>query len=224
MIILKILIVSKNIVNTTMFFLFYSIISIGDFMGNLIIISGPSGVGKGTIINRIKEKYKNNNKKLYVSVSYTTRNPRDGEINGRDYYFISVQEFKELINNNGLLEYNEYGTGKYYGTPRDIIFNYLDNDYDVILEIDVNGYKKIKELGIEHRSVFVAPSSIGVLESRLRKRNSEDEENLKKRIKEAFNELNYMNLYDDIVFNEDGKLEEAVDEVYELMNSKKYIK
>ena len=193
-------------------------------MGNLVIISGPSGVGKGTIINKLKEKYQSENKKLYVSVSYTTRSPRTGEENGKDYYFISTEEFQKLIKNNGLLEYNEYGTGKYYGTPKDMIFNYIDNGYDVILEIDVNGYQKIKELNLPLTSIFVAPPSMDELEKRLRSRNSESDDIINKRLKEASKEIMKMNDYNYVVFNENGKIDEAVNSIYDLMNRKKYIK
>jgi guanylate kinase len=224
MIILKILIVSKNIVNITMFFSFYSIITIGDFMGKLIIISGPSGVGKGTIINKLKKIYQDNNKNLYVSVSYTTREKRKNEREGIDYYFISLEEFVKKINENGLLEYNQYGTGKYYGTPKDKIFDYLDNGYDVILEIDVNGFIKVREQGIDFTSIFIAPPSINDLEERLRTRNTETEEVINKRLLEARRELASMNLYDNIIYNENDRIDDTVDSVLKVINEKKYVK
>jgi guanylate kinase len=224
MIILKILIVSKNIVNITMFFSFYSIITIGDFMGKLIIISGPSGVGKGTIINKLKKIYQDNNKNLYVSVSYTTREKRKNEREGVDYYFISLEEFVKKINENGLLEYNQYGTGKYYGTPKDKIFDYLDNGYDVILEIDVNGFIKVREQGIDFTSLFIAPPSINDLEERLRTRNTETEEVINKRLLEARRELASMNLYDNIIYNENDRIDDTVDSVLKVINEKKYVK
>ena len=224
MIILKILIVSKNIVNITMFFSFYSIITIGDFMGKLIIISGPSGVGKGTIINKLKKIYQDNNKNLYVSVSYTTREKRKNEREGIDYYFISLEEFIKKINENGLLEYNQYGTGKYYGTPKDKIFDYLDNGYDVILEIDVNGFIKVREQGIDFTSIFIAPPSINDLEERLRTRNTETEEVINKRLLEARRELASMNLYDNIIYNENDRIDDTVDSVLKVINEKKYVK
>ena len=224
MIILKILIISKNIVNITMFFSVYSIITIGDFMGKLIIISGPSGVGKGTIINKLKKIYQDNNKNLYVSVSYTTREKRKNEREGVDYYFISLEEFLKKINENRLLEYNQYGTGKYYGTPKDKIFDYLDNGYDVILEIDVNGFIKVREQGIDFTSIFIAPPSISDLEERLRTRNTETEEVINKRLLEARRELASMNLYDNIIYNENNRIDDAVDSVLKVINEKKYVK
>ena len=206
-----------------MFFLILYNNSYGDFMGNLIVISGPSGVGKGTIIKEIKERYQDNDKNLYVSVSYTTRKIREGERDGVDYHFVSVQEFENLIKNNGLLEYNEYGTGNYYGTPKDLVFNYLDNDYDVILEIDVNGYQKIKELNIPHESIFIAPPSYDVLENRLKRRNTESNEIIQKRLKAALNEINHMDIYDYVIYNKENELEQAVDDIMNIMN-KKYSK
>ena len=206
-----------------MFFLILYNNSYGDFMGNLIVISGPSGVGKGTIIKEIKERYQDNDKNLYVSVSYTTRKIREGERDGVDYHFVSIQEFENLIKNNGLLEYNEYGTGNYYGTPKDLVFNYLDNDYDVILEIDVNGYQKIKELNIPHESIFIAPPSYDVLENRLKRRNTESNEIIQKRLKAALNEINHMDIYDYVIYNKENELEQAVDDIMNIMN-KKYSK
>jgi len=191
-------------------------------MGNLTIISGPSGVGKGTIINKIIERYQNEDKKIYFSVSYTTRSPREGETDGVEYLFISKEKFIELINNNGLLEYNQYGD-KYYGTPKDIVFDYLDNGYDVIIEMDVNGYQQIKKLGIPHKSIFIAPPSVADLENRLRSRGTENEECIRKRIKQAINEIMMLKEYQHVVFNENDELDKAVDKVYEIMN-KKYVK
>ena len=94
-------------------------------MSKLLVISGPSGVGKGTIINYLKEMYKENNKKLYLSISCTTRSPREGEKNKINYYFISERKFKSRIKKNDFLEYNVYGTGKYYGTPKSTVLKYM---------------------------------------------------------------------------------------------------
>ncbi len=193
-------------------------------MGKLIIISGPSGVGKGTIINKLKEKYQENGKNIYVSISYTTRNKRENEIDGKDYFFVSKEEFEKMINQNGFLEYNQFNTGDYYGTPKDIIFDYLDNEYDVILEIDVNGYKKIKEQNIVDASIFIAPPSMEVLEKRLRKRGTETEEKIRRRMRTAVDEILCMNLYDNVLFNEDDKVDEVVNKIYQLINEKKYTK
>ena len=101
-------------------------------MSKLIIISGPSGVGKGTIIELLKKRYLKENKKLYLSISCTTRSPREGEIDGVHYYFISEDEFLERIKRNDFLEYNKYGTGKYYGTPKSTVMDYLKQDYDFL--------------------------------------------------------------------------------------------
>lgn len=191
-------------------------------MSKLIIISGPSGVGKGTIINRIIDKYHEEGKDIYFSVSYTTRTPREGETDGVEYTFVSKEKFLDLIHNNGLLEYNKYGD-KYYGTPKDVVFGYLDNGYDVIIEMDVNGYQQIKKLGIPHTSIFIAPPSVEELETRLRNRGTEDENSIRRRIKQAMNEIMQLKEYQHVVFNEDGELDKAVDKVYEII-SKKYVK
>ena len=112
-------------------------------MSKLVVISGPSGVGKGTVVKLLQEKYQEEGRKLYLSVSCTTRTPREGEREGVHYYFISEEEFNNKIKHNDFLEYNQYGTGKYYGTPKDKVIDYLQKGYDVILEIDDNGYKQV---------------------------------------------------------------------------------
>ena len=112
-------------------------------MSKLVVISGPSGAGKGTVVKELLNIYKENNDKVHLSISITTRKIREGEIDGVSYYFVSEDDFKNKINNNELLEYNKYGTGKYYGTLKSHVFEFLENGYDVILEIDINGYKQV---------------------------------------------------------------------------------
>jgi len=189
-------------------------------MSKLVVISGPSGVGKGTIVKLLQKKYQDNNQKLYLSISCTTRNKRDGEVDGVDYYFISEDEFQERINNNDFFEYNQYGTGKYYGTPKSTILNYLNDGYDVILEIEVNGYKQIKEKYPDCLGIFISPPSIDDLEQRLIKRNTETKDVIETRIKTALKEMNERYLYDYIIVNEDGKMNEAMEKVYKIINNK----
>lgn len=186
-------------------------------MSKLIVISGPSGVGKGTIVKHLQDRYKEENKKLYLSISCTTRNPREGEVDGVNYYFITEEEFKEKINNNDFLEYNQYGTGKYYGTPKSTVLKYLNEGYDVILEIDINGYKQIKANYPDSVGVFIMPPSPKELYNRLKERNTETEEVIKVRLETAKKEIRGRKIYDYIVVNENGKSKEASDEIYNIM-------
>ena len=167
-------------------------------MSKLVVISGPSGVGKGTIVNELKEMYQENNRKLYLSVSATTRSPREGEVEGINYYFISEEEFKRKIEEEEFFEYNQYGTGKFYGTPKDTVMNYLNNGYDVILEIDVNGYKQIKEKYKEALGIFIMPPNEEALYERLRNRGTESEDIIETRIKTAREEIAGNDIYDEI--------------------------
>ena len=193
-------------------------------MSKLLIISGPSGVGKGTIVNHLKEMYKNNNKKLYLSISCTTRSPREGEENGREYYFISENEFKKRIKENDFLEYNKYGTGKYYGTPKSTVLKYLKDGYDVILEIDINGYKQIKENFKDAVGIFIMPPSIDELFNRLRNRNTETLDIINIRIETAKKEIEENSIYDYIIVNENDKSEEAASKIYKILNKKRRCK
>ena len=187
-------------------------------MSKLLVISGPSGVGKGTIVKHLQNKYQKENKKLYLSISCTTRNPREGEIEGVNYYFISEKEFKKRIKNNDFLEYNIYGTGKYYGTPKSTVLKYLNEGYDVILEIDINGYKQIKKNYPNCVGIFIMPPDINELYNRLKNRNTEDEEIIKVRLETAKKEIKEREIYDYIVVNENNKSIEAANEIYNIMN------
>ncbi len=186
-------------------------------MSKLLVISGPSGVGKGTIVKHLQDRYKEENKKLYLSISCTTRNPREGEVDGVNYYFITEEEFKEKIKSNDFLEYNQYGTGKYYGTPKSTVLKYLNEGYDVILEIDINGYKQIKANYPDSVGVFIMPPSPKELYNRLKERNTETEDVIKVRLETAKKEIRGRKIYDYIVVNENGKSKEASDEIYNIM-------
>ena len=188
-------------------------------MSKLLVISGPSGVGKGTIVKHLQDMYQENGLKLYLSVSCTTRAPREGEVDGREYYFISERKFKNRIKKNDFLEYNIYGTGKYYGTPKSTVLKYLKKGYDVILEIDINGYKQIKENFEEAIGIFIMPPDINELYIRLKNRNTEDEEVIKVRIETAKNEINEKDIYDHIVVNENGKSDEAAKKIFDIINN-----
>ena len=187
-------------------------------MSKLVVISGPSGVGKGTIVKLLQDKYKKESKKLYLSISCTTRSPREGEIDGVHYYFITEGEFLKRIHDEDFFEYNKYGTGKYYGTPKSTVINYLNKGYDVILEIDVNGYKQIKEQYPDCVGIFIMPPSIDELYERLKGRGTETKEVIEQRIETAKLEISQKDLYDYIITNENEKSEEAMEKVYQIIN------
>ncbi len=189
-------------------------------MSKLVVISGPSGVGKGTVVNLLKERYQDENKKLYLSISATTRAPREGEKDGVNYYFISEEEFLKRISEEDFFEYNKYGTGKYYGTTKSTVINYLKRGYDVILEIDVNGYRQIKEKYPDSLGIFIMPPNKKELYNRLKNRATEDEETIKIRLKTAKEEMKNKNIYDYVVVNENNKMQETADKIYDIINKK----
>lgn len=191
-------------------------------MNKLLVISGPSGVGKGTIVKHLQDMYQENNKKLYLSISCTTRSPREGEQDGVNYYFITEKEFKKRIKNNDFLEYNLYGTGKYYGTPKSTVLKYLNDGYDVILEIDINGYKQIKKNYPDSIGVFIMPPDINELYNRLKNRNTETEDVIKVRLETAKKEIKERKIYDYIIVNENGKSLEAASEIYNITKGEQY--
>ena len=178
--------------------------------GILAIISGFSGAGKGTVVNKLLEK-----DNYAVSISATTREPRQGEVDGKNYFFKSRDEFENMIENNQLIEYAEY-VGNYYGTPRDYVFKKLEG-YDVILEIEMQGALKVKEKFPETALIFITPPSADELKKRLVGRGTETIEQIDKRMSRAVDECDYMNKYDYIVVNDD--LDECVDEIHRLLQS-----
>ena len=179
--------------------------------GILAIISGFSGAGKGTVVNKLLEK-----DNYAVSISATTREPRQGEIKGKNYFFKSRDEFENMIENNQLIEYAEY-VGNCYGTPRDYVFKKLEEGYDVILEIEMQGALKVKEKFPETALIFITPPSADELKKRLVGRGTETIEQIDKRMSRAVDECDYMNKYDYIVVNDD--LDECVDEIHRLLQS-----
>lgn len=179
--------------------------------GILAIISGFSGAGKGTVVNKLLEK-----DNYAVSISATTREPRQGEDDGKNYFFKSRDEFENMIENNQLIEYAEY-VGNYYGTPRDYVFKKLEEGYDVILEIEMQGALKVKEKFPETALIFITPPSADELKKRLVGRGTETIEQIDKRMSRAVDECDYMNKYDYIVVNDD--LDECVDEIHRLLQS-----
>lgn len=180
--------------------------------GLLIVISGPSGTGKGTIVHELLQRDPN----IRLSVSATTRSPRTGEENGVSYFFVTKEEFCHLVENDGMLEHAEY-CDNYYGTPRGPVEEALRNGQDVILEIEVQGALQIKKKCPECITLFVLPPSVEVLEKRLRKRGTEDEETIRKRMSQLERELALVKEYDYAVVN--GALETAVDDVCAILRA-----
>ena len=182
--------------------------------GKLIVISGASGVGKGTVLNRMMELRKD----LSLSVSATTRLPRPGEKEGVHYYFVTREEFEKLLSEGGLLEHNKY-VNNYYGTPRRQVVQWLEEGHDVILEIDYHGAFQIRETYPEAVLVFILPPSVEELRERILGRGSETRETLERRLEEAMNDLAQADKYDYRVVNED--VDAAVKEVQQIMKSER---
>lgn len=182
--------------------------------GNLIVLSGPSGAGKDSIIRELKNYYHN----FWVSVSMTSRAPRKEEVDGIDYFFVSKEEFERHIKNNDFLEYAMYNDN-YYGTPKSKINDFLEQGKDVILEIEIQGALKIKEEFPEAIFIFIMPPSMSELVRRLKKRNTEDTEKIIKRFKKAYQEINYYNNYNYVVINDD--LDTAVRKVEAILVSER---
>lgn len=186
-----------------------------DKKGLLIVYSGPSGVGKGTVRKRVFEKCGD---ELYYSISKTTRNIREGEKNGEDYFFVSRDEFLKEIENDNFLEYNEY-VGNFYGTPKDVVLDKINKGIDVMLEIDVNGAMQIKKKMPNCVMVFIAPPSIDGLRDRLIGRNTDSMDIIEKRLKRAVEEIAYADNYDYIVINSDNSIDEVADEIISIIQT-----
>lgn len=169
--------------------------------GLLIVISGPSGAGKGTICKSFLER--NNN--VVLSVSATTRSPRNGEVEGVNYYFMSKEEFKVKIEADDFLEYAEV-YDNYYGTPKSNVEEVLESGKDVILEIDIQGALKVKENTQEGVFIFILPPSMEELKQRIINRGSETKESLMKRFKSAYKEINFVSKYNYAVVNDEVEL------------------
>lgn len=184
--------------------------------GLLLVISGPSGVGKGTIINSLLE-----DENIAYSVSATTRSPRPGEVDGVNYHYITKDEFKELIDNGDVLEYAEY-TGNYYGTPRKFVEQKLNDGKSVVLEIETCGAMQIKKKMPEAVLIFICPPSIEELESRLRGRGTETEDVILRRLETARHELTLIPEYDYAVINENGEWEKAARTVKDIVNAEQH--
>lgn len=184
--------------------------------GMLVVLSGPAGSGKDTVISELfKSDFD-----ITKSVSMTTRKPRDGETDGIDYMFVSEDDFLDAVENGELLEYARYGVN-YYGTPKGPVDKWLEDGHIVILKIDVEGAGNIRKIYPDTVSIFIMPPSMQILEKRLRDRGSEDEEDVLRRLKIAFNEIERCrNEYDYVVINDD--LQDAVDDIKTIINAEKH--
>ena len=177
--------------------------------GKLFIISGPSGTGKGTICKRLIDETK-----VEISVSMTTRKPREGEIDGKSYYFTTKEDFQKAIENGGFLEWAEV-YGNYYGTPKAKVEEKLAAGIDVVLEIDIQGALNVKEAYPNGIFIFILPPSMAELRKRITGRGSETEESINLRLSQTLKEVSYIDKYDYCVVN--GELEEAVARVKSIV-------
>ena len=183
--------------------------------GLLVVISGPSGAGKGTICQKLISRNKNVN----LSISMTTRNAREGEIDGVNYYFVSKEEFEKRIEEGKFLEYAIVHNEKYYGTPKDKVEEMLKQGKDVILEIDIQGALKINNLVKEAVFIFIMPPNMKILKERLIKRNTETKEQIIERFTKAYTEINEVSKYNYVVINDE--VEEAVKKIEAILLSEK---
>lgn len=165
--------------------------------GTLIVLSGPSGVGKSTVISELLSERKD----IYFSVSFTTRAPREGEVNGVNYNFVSREEFERMIRDGELLEYAEY-VGNYYGTSLKVIRDYLEQGTDVLLDIEVQGAAAVKAKCPGAVLIFIFPPSLEELAHRLQSRNTDSEEVIAKRLERAREECGEILKYDYLVVND----------------------
>lgn len=182
--------------------------------GLLVVVSGPSGTGKGTVLNSIRQKESN----IKFSVSATTREPRTGEVDGVNYFFKTNEEFEAMIKNDELVEWVRY-CDNYYGTPRKYIEDTVKSGYDCLLEIEVEGALNIKKMYPDCVSIFILPPSFEELRRRIEGRGTEKPEVIEKRMEKALKEMNYVDRYDYVVVNDD--IEKAVDSICYILASEK---
>lgn len=178
--------------------------------GKLFVYAGASGVGKGTIMKELLKK----DESIKLSVSATTRSPREGEVDGREYFFVTKEKFKEMIAEDGFLEHAQY-CDNFYGTPKAYVDEQLEKGYNVFLEIELQGAQNILRLRPDAVSIFVMPPSVQELERRLRDRGTETEEAIIKRLSQAKVEMDHAKMYQYIVINDD--LNKAVEDVLEVV-------
>ena len=179
-------------------------------LGNLTVLTGPSGVGKGTIVRKILD----NHSDVWLSVSATTRKPRSGEIEGKHYFFLDKKNFQEIIDSEGFLEWAKF-SNNLYGTPKKIINEKIEKGTNVLLEIELEGARQIRKSFPEALQIFLAPPNLSELEKRIRGRGTETEDAIRNRLAIAKKELIAKKEFDAVVINED--IEKAFMEIEGLM-------
>ena len=180
----------------------------------LFLVSAPSGAGKSSLIDAVLAKANQSHLPLELSISYTTRSPRKGESNGNQYFFISEEEFIDKKNSNFFLEHAEVH-GNWYGTSVDFVQSKLSSGVNLILEIDVQGFRQINNLSLNYDSIFVLPPSIHSLEERIKTRGDEDLDSINLRLKNAKDELAYAKEYKHIIIND--SFEDAEKELFNII-------
>ena len=185
-----------------------------DNQGVLAVISGFSGAGKGTLMRALLERYDN----YALSISATTRAPREGEVDGREYFFKTREEFEQMIEHDELVEYAQY-VGNYYGTPKEYVFSNLKAGKDVLLEIEIQGALKIKEQFPQTLLLFVTPPSAQILKDRLTGRGTETEDVINSRLARAVEEADGCEVYDYLVINDE--LDAAVENVHRIIRGER---
>lgn len=182
--------------------------------GLLVVVSGPSGTGKGTLLNNIRQK----ENYIKFSVSATTREPRNGEVDGVNYFFKTHKEFDSMIKNGELVEWVKY-CDNYYGTPKKCIEDTIKSGFDCLLEIEVEGALNIKNMYPDCVSIFILPPSFDELRRRIEGRGTEKPEAIEKRMEKAIKEMKYVDKYDYVVVNDD--IDEAVNSIKCILASEK---
>ena len=182
-------------------------------LGNLTVLTGPSGVGKGTIVRKILDKHSD----VWLSISATTRQPRAGEIDGQHYLFLEKKDFQKIIDSEGFLEWASF-SNNFYGTPKKIVKEKIEKGTNVLLEIELEGARQIRKSFPEALQIFLAPPNLSELEKRIRGRGTETEESIRDRLAIAKKELIAKKEFDAVIINED--IEKAFKEIEGLMGLK----
>ena len=187
--------------------------------GILFVISGPAGSGKGTVVNELCGTHND----IGLSISMTSRKPRETDVDGVNYYFTTREDFEKRIENGEFLEYNIFkGNNEYYGTPKFSVEQSLNQGKDIILEIEVNGAMNVKKMFPSAVAIMLTPPDAETLKARLIGRGTESEQEILNRLETAKNELALLPKYDYLVVNEDGKVHECAELIYSIINAERH--